>query len=69
VGTRRIWTSRKLLKVRPNSSPFTTHRKLRSEDDQDIAALVTVLCDRLQCEVEALDMLLAMEVMAPEAGG
>jgi len=24
--------SRKLLKARPNSSPFTTHRKLRPEE-------------------------------------
>src|SRR5829696_4880991 len=30
VGTRQFTVSRKLLIARPNSSPFTTHRKLRS---------------------------------------
>ena len=32
------------------------------------AALITVLAERLECEVEALDALLAMEVMVEDTG-
>ena len=42
---------------------WVLHDYLVSEDEPDAAALVTVLRDRLQCEVEALDVLLAIEVM------
>src|SRR3954466_288018 len=34
VGTRRSRVSRKLLIGRPNSTPFTTHRKLRPDVDR-----------------------------------
>lgn len=36
---------------------------LVQEGDREAAGLVSVLCDRLQCEVEALDTLLELEVM------
>jgi hypothetical protein len=34
----------------------------------DEAALITVLAERLECEVEALDAFLAMEVMVEDTG-
>ena len=46
---------------------WVLHDYLVSEDESDAAALVTVLRDRLECEVEALDALLAMEVMVEAA--
>ena len=44
------------------------HDYLVQEDEPDAAALVTVLRDRLECEVEALDALLAREVMVEYTG-
>jgi hypothetical protein len=46
---------------------WVLHDHLVQEDEPDAAALVTVLRDRLECEVEALDALLAMEVMVEAA--
>jgi hypothetical protein len=48
--------------------PWVLHDYLVSEDEPDTAALVTVLRDRLECEVEGLDALLAMEVMVEDNG-
>jgi hypothetical protein len=42
---------------------------LVQEDERDAAGLVIVLRERLQAEVEALDALLAMDVMVEDAGG
>jgi hypothetical protein len=47
---------------------WVLHDHLVQEDEPDAAALVTVLRDRLECEVEALDVLLAMEVMVEDTG-
>ena len=47
---------------------WVLHDYLVQEDEPDAAALVTVLRDRLECEVEALDVLLAMEVMVEDTG-
>jgi hypothetical protein len=46
---------------------WVLHDYLVQEDEPDAAALVTVLRDRLECEVEGLDALLAMEVMVKAA--
>jgi hypothetical protein len=47
---------------------WVLHDYLVSEDEPDAAGLVVVLRDRLQCEVEALDVLLDMEVMVEVTG-
>jgi hypothetical protein len=45
---------------------WVLHDHLVSEDEPDAAGLVTVLRDRLECELEALDALLGMEVMVED---